>query len=69
MQHGSAQSPQSAKQDQIECLACGAARIGSKGIDSHAGECPRCGYLGWARSADLGERARRSIRDRALALH
>ena len=29
-----------------------------------AGECPRCGYLGWARANDLSENARQRLRDR-----
>ena len=29
-----------------------------------AGECPRCGYLGWAPSASLDEPVRRILRER-----
>jgi hypothetical protein len=31
-----------------------------------AGECPRCGYVGWAHVEDLTELARRLIRERPL---
>lgn len=27
------------------------------------GECPRCGYLGWAPTASLNERARGALRN------
>jgi hypothetical protein len=30
------------------------------------GECPKCGYVGWAPVADLTEVARRMLRDRPL---
>jgi len=30
------------------------------------GECPRCGYVGWARPDDLNERSRRALRERPL---
>jgi ribosomal protein S27AE len=51
----------------IECLGCGEAR----GMDAHAhrldpGECPRCGYLGWAPSTALTEPMRRRIRERPV---
>jgi hypothetical protein len=49
----------------VECLCCGQRRIvverrqfNSMRVD----ECPRCGYLGWAPSAVLTERARGLIR-------
>jgi len=50
----------------IECLFCGGVRdatIESKG-HVEAGECGRCGYLGWAASRDLSEPARRDLRER-----
>jgi len=31
------------------------------------GECPRCGYLGWAPSAVMSERARGAVRRRPPA--
>jgi len=45
---------------QIECLGCGERRA------SHLerGDCPRCGYVGWARVEDLDERMRRILRER-----
>lgn len=51
----------------IECLGCGEARV----VDalSHRvdpGECPRCGYLGWAPSTALTEPMRRRIRERPV---
>ncbi|HEX2109950.1 MAG TPA: hypothetical protein VHF67_00225 [Gaiellaceae bacterium] len=52
----------------IECLACGEARtVPAAGALRHdPGECPRCGYIGWAPSASLTERTRRRIRERPL---
>jgi hypothetical protein len=32
-----------------------------------AGECQRCGYVGWASSDDLTQKARRELRDRPVA--
>jgi hypothetical protein len=44
----------------IECLRCGARRP-----QEHVQpDCPRCGYLGWARVADLDEHTRRLLRER-----
>jgi hypothetical protein len=52
----------------VECLRCGrfrtAERERSERLDP--GECPRCGYLGWALVADLSEPARRTLRDRPV---
>jgi hypothetical protein len=61
----------------VECLACGLPRI----VTVDAGECPRCGYVGWApveavteemrgklREVPLVER-RRSLRARILPFH
>jgi ribosomal protein L37E len=46
----------------IECLRCGQQRE-----ETHPEpECPRCGYLGWARSEALNERTRRLLRERPL---
>jgi hypothetical protein len=44
---------------EVECLACGAHRRVVGLSHSEVGECPRCGYCGWAEPADLtnGERA------------
>lgn len=51
----------------IECLSCGARRSASdEAPHLDAGECPRCGYVGWARVEDLTEVARRLIRERPL---
>jgi Zn ribbon nucleic-acid-binding protein len=54
----------------VECLACGERRS----LDSRAqtnlatGECPRCGYVGWAMPGDLSEQSRRALRERPLEL-
>jgi len=45
----------------VECLQCGHPRDHSR--RSGAGECPRCGYVGWAPAGDLDERTRRLVRD------
>jgi hypothetical protein len=49
----------------VECLSCGQQWILNRtdGRIATAGECPRCGYVGWARSADVTERVRRLLRD------
>lgn len=38
---------------EIECLACGTVRLVEGQAGEETGECPRCGYLGWASVADL----------------
>ncbi len=52
----------------IECLGCGERRVLHP--DSHRrlqeGECPRCGYVGWAASAEIDETLRRRVRTRPL---
>ena len=50
----------------LECLQCGETREVELGPASamHAGDCARCGYLGWARTTELSELARRALRDR-----
>ena len=49
----------------LECLRCGKlwteAQRGVRGV--HEAECPRCGYLGWAETAQLTETTRRLLRD------
>jgi hypothetical protein len=52
----------------VECLSCGARRIVVGGNMHHvdAGECHRCGYVGWASSDDLTHSARRQLRDRPV---
>ena len=61
----------------IECLRCGAIREVVR-PDEHnleAGECRRCGYVGWAHAEALSEPARRALRERppdrrgAVVLH
>jgi hypothetical protein len=53
----------------LECLACGERRslLASAHIHLATGECPRCGYVGWAQPGDLNEQSRRALRDRPLA--
>ncbi|HEX9599047.1 MAG TPA: hypothetical protein VF963_06695 [Gaiellaceae bacterium] len=48
----------------VECLNCGKSR---RMVDAAAvGECPRCGYVGWAESESLTETLRRLLRDRPV---
>jgi len=50
----------------LECLRCGklwtVAQGAGRGV--HDSECPRCGYVGWAETAELTETTRRLLRDR-----
>jgi hypothetical protein len=51
----------------IECLSCGARRSVSADLAHFdPGECYRCGYVGWARTDDLTEGARKTLRTRPL---
>jgi hypothetical protein len=52
----------------LECLSCGERRRVEWAHPFHlaSGECPRCGYVGWASPGDLNELARRALRDRPL---
>jgi hypothetical protein len=52
----------------LECLACGERRSKVDSVHSHlaTGECPRCGYVGWAPATDLTEYTRRALRDRPV---
>ena len=49
----------------VECLGCGERRhVNDNGLGHvEAGECARCGYVGWATPADLSELIRRAMRD------
>jgi hypothetical protein len=48
----------------VECLKCGLPRaVRGEARLMGAGECPRCGYVGWAPSDDLREDDRRQLRD------
>lgn len=53
----------------VECLNCGEVRRATCGPDlrMHAGECRRCGDVGWARPADLTERDRHALLGRLPA--
>lgn len=48
----------------VECLRCGAYRsvsdAGPRRVDT--GECPRCGYVGWALPLEVNESTRQKIR-------
>ena len=44
----------------IECLCCGERRSDAL----VRADCPRCGYIGWARTDDLNEQMRRILRER-----
>jgi len=52
----------------LECLGCGARRFVLARADSRleTGECPRCGYVGWAGATELTEFTRRALRDRPV---
>jgi hypothetical protein len=52
----------------VECLRCGELRELARQPQHHlgSGECPRCSYVGWARSGDLTELVRRTLRERPV---
>jgi len=52
----------------VECLHCGCQRrFAVVAAHTHdAGECPRCGYVGWAYAEELSEPVRRALRERPL---
>jgi hypothetical protein len=54
----------------VECLQCGSFRTIERGLNERLtpGECPTCGYLGWALIADLSEPGRRTLRERLPGL-
>lgn len=53
----------------VECLRCGDRHdVRLQGRRARVGECPRCGYLGWARTEELTETLRRVIRERPVEL-
>lgn len=47
----------------VECLRCGSNRETAplRGERLEPGECPRCGYLGWALAADLSDPVRTDL--------
>jgi hypothetical protein len=47
----------------VECLSCGHQRV----VEDDPGECPRCGYVGWAPTDDLNETLRRRLRHRPVS--
>jgi hypothetical protein len=51
--------------DVVECLCCGSQRLIGP-AEHHHGDCPRCGYVGWAPAAELSEHTRRALRDRPV---
>jgi hypothetical protein len=46
---------------EVECLACGARRRVAGLSHGEVGECPSCGYCGWAEPADLTNPERDSL--------
>jgi len=51
----------------VECLSCGETRrVAPSRNHLQVGECPRCGYVGWAVTGELTELTRRELRDRPL---
>jgi hypothetical protein len=50
----------------LECLRCGSHRAVEQSLRTAHAECPRCGYVGWARVGDLSERERSALRKRPL---
>jgi hypothetical protein len=40
--------------------------VGEHNDHVDAGECHRCGYVGWASSDDLTQKARRELRERPV---
>jgi hypothetical protein len=48
----------------VECLRCGALRYVRAEVAETGGhgECPRCGYLGWASPSSLSDSERRVLR-------
>jgi hypothetical protein len=44
---------------EVECLSCGERRLVARTRGNlETGECPRCGYLGWASPGAIDERER-----------
>jgi uncharacterized paraquat-inducible protein A len=56
-----------ARPREIECLTCGAVRVVLGTSSEETGECPRCGYLGWAFAEDLDWVTERAIMNGAHA--
>ena len=52
----------------LECLRCGETRQATRNPwrRMQTGECPRCGYVGYATAGELTEGGRRALRDRPL---
>ncbi len=51
----------------VECLRCGSHRETTIAPLRQANlDCPRCGYVGWARVTDLTEQERHALRRRPL---
>jgi hypothetical protein len=52
--------------ERIECLRCGVVRSLEPRVRRRldGGECPRCGYVGWALSAELDDGQRQALRNR-----
>jgi hypothetical protein len=54
----------------VECLRCGRFRTIERNRSQRLepGECPQCGYLGWALIADLSVPGRRTVPELAPVL-
>ena len=52
----------------VECLRCGAGHelVRSPGHALEGSQCPRCGYLGWARPDDLSVAVRVAMHERLI---
>jgi ribosomal protein S27AE len=49
----------------LECLRCGETRtVSERERRVQAGECERCGYVGWAQTTELSETLRKILRER-----
>lgn len=46
---------------EVECLSCGSCRIVSSLTLNALGDCPACGYVGWAAAATLSRRDRAEL--------
>ena len=52
----------------VECLRCGEQHFLPRSSFRllQQADCPRCGYVGWARSSDVTEPLRRALRERPV---
>jgi uncharacterized Zn finger protein len=52
----------------VECLRCGVTHelVRAHGHTLEGSQCPRCGYLGWARPGDLNDQVRVVMHERLI---